>query len=85
MIAIPEIDDQDAFITRLKEQAKAHGLLRAKGFLKVKGKALPLVVQAVGARVDHYYGGSLNGDDGQLVLIGLKTIDLDQLTEALQG
>ena len=85
VIAIPEIDDQDAFITRLKEQAKAHGLLRAKGFLKVKGKALPLVVQAVGARVDHYYGGSLNGDDGQLVLIGLKTIDLDQLTEALQG
>ena len=85
VISIPEIDDQDAFINRLKDQAKAHGLLRAKGFLKVKGKALPLVVQAVGARVDHYYGGSLDGDDGQLVLIGLKTIDLDQLTDALQG
>ena len=85
VISIPEIEDQDAFINRLKDQAKAHGLLRAKGFLKVKGKALPLVVQAVGARVDHYYGGSLDGDDGQLVLIGLKTIDLDQLTKALQG
>ena len=85
VISIPEIDDQDAFINRLKDQAKAHGLLRAKGFLKVKGKALPLVVQAVGARVDHYYGGNLDGDDGQLVLIGLKTIDLDQLTDALQG
>ena len=85
VISIPEIDDQDAFINRLKDQAKAHGLLRAKGFLKVKGKALPLVVQAVGARVDHYFGGSLDGDNGQLVLIGLKTIDLDQLTEALQG
>ena len=85
VISIPEIDDQNAFINRLKDQAKAHGLLRAKGFLKVKGKALPLVVQAVGARVDHYYGGSLDGDDGQLVLIGLKTIDLDQLTKALQG
>ena len=85
VISIPEIDDQDGFINRLKDQAKAHGLLRAKGFLKVKGKALPLVVQAVGARVDHYYGGSLDGDDGQLVLIGLKTIDLDQLTDALRG
>ena len=85
VISIPEIDDQDAFINRLKDQAKAHGLLRAKGFLKVKGKALPLVIQAVGARVDHYFGGSLDGDNGQLVLIGLKTIDLDQLTEALQG
>ena len=85
VISIPEIDDHDAFVARLKDQAKAHGLLRAKGFLKVKGKALPLVVQAVGARVDHYFGGSLDGDQGQLVLIGLKTIDLDQLTAALQA
>ena len=83
VVSIPEIEDHEVFVARLKEQAKKHGLLRAKGFLKVKGKALPLVVQAVGARVDHYFGGTLNSEDGQLVLIGLKTLDLDQLTASL--
>ena len=85
VVTIPEIDDHLAFVDRLKTEAKAHGLLRAKGFIKVKGKALPLVVQAVGARVDHYFGGSLEGDAGKLVLIGLKTINLDALSDALIG
>ena len=85
VVTIPEIDDHLAFVDRLKIAAKAHGLLRAKGFIKVKGKALPLVVQAVGARVDHYFGGSLEGDAGKLVLIGLKTINLDALSDALIG
>ena len=85
VVTIPEVDDHLAFVDRLKTQAKAHGLLRAKGFIKVKGKALPLVVQAVGARVDHYFGGSLESNTGKLVLIGLKTINLDALSDALIG
>ena len=85
VISLPAIDDHLAFIDQLTALAKSHGLLRAKGFLKVSGKALPLVVQAVGARVDHYYGGQLDGDEGRLVLIGLKSIDMPTLASALGG
>ena len=85
VISIPEIADHLAFTESLKSIAAEHGLLRAKGFLKISGKALPLVVQAVGARVDHYFGGNLDGDHGKLVLIGLKNTDMKAIASALGG
>ena len=85
VITLAAIEDHLAFVDHLTALAKEHGLLRAKGFLKVSGKAMPLVVQAVGARVDHYFGGQLEGDEGRLVLIGLKSVDMAALASALGG
>lgn len=85
VISIPEIADHLAFAESLKAIAAEHGLLRAKGFLKISGKALPLVVQAVGARVDHYFGGNLDGNEGKLVLIGLKDTNMQAIATALGG
>ena len=85
VISIPEISDHLAFAESLKAIAAEHGLLRAKGFLKISGKALPLVVQAVGARVDHYFGGNLDGNEGKLVLIGLKDTNMKAIAAALGG
>ena len=84
VIAIPEIADHLAFVDTLR-QRRPNMACRAKGFLNISGKALPLVVQAVGARVDHYFGGTLNGDQGKLVLIGLKDTDMKAIASALGG
>jgi cobalamin biosynthesis protein CobW len=85
VVILPELDDHLAFIDRLTRAAKDYGLLRAKGMLKIHGKALPLVVQAVGVRVDHYFGGQIDGKEGRLVLIGLKSVDMAGLARALGG
>lgn len=86
VVELPALDDHIAFIDRLTALAKSHGLLRAKGFLKISGKAVPLVIQGVGTRIEHYFGGSEPvGDSGQLVLIGLKSVDMATLAEALGG
>ncbi|XDZ65146.1 cobalamin biosynthesis protein CobW [Alphaproteobacteria bacterium LSUCC0684] len=85
VIRLPALGDADQFLARLGASATAFGLLRAKGFLRVDGKALPLVVQAVGARVDSYYGGKLEGDEGRLVLIGLASTDMPALADSLGG
>lgn len=83
VVRLPELPDQQAFLDQLAETARAHGLLRAKGFLRIAGKALPLTVQAVGARVDSYFGGNLPGDEGRLVLIGLKETDMAAIAASL--
>jgi cobalamin biosynthesis protein CobW len=43
--------------------------------LSVDGKALPLVVQAVGQRVDSYFARASDGAIDQLVVIGLAGLD----------
>ena len=85
VLSIPQIDDHLAFAQNLKHLAVEHNLLRAKGFLKIAGKAVPLVVQAVGPNVDHYFGGTLTSDEGRLVLIGLKNTDMSRIASALGG
>jgi len=85
VIRLPALADAESFTRDLAVTASAYGLLRAKGFLRIKGKALPLVVQAVGGRVDSYYGGRLDGDDGRLVLIGLEATDMPALAAELGG
>ena len=85
VIRLPALTDAESFLDLLSVNASASGLLRAKGFLRVDGKALPLVVQAVGGRVESYYGGRLDGEDGRLVLIGLQSTDMPALAASLGG
>ena len=47
---------------------------------------MPLVVQAVGARVEHYFANSAdNSNDSRLVVIGLKSLDAAAIASALGG
>jgi len=85
VVRLPALADAESFLDLLSANASASGLLRAKGFLRVDGKALPLVVQAVGGRVESYYGGRLDDDDGRLVLIGLQSTDMAALAASLGG
>ena len=89
VVALEELPDHQAFCARLETVVADHRLLRAKGILPVNGKALPLTVQAVGRRVDHWFGGEAPQNDtpqkGRLVLIGLAATDMDAAARALDG
>ena len=55
VIELPEIVDVDALLASVGRLAREQNVLRAKGFLAVKGKPLRLLVQAVGERVRHQF------------------------------
>lgn len=82
------VADAGAFVPRLAALAAEHDVLRIKGFLEIAGKPLRHVVQAVGARVQHYFdrpwrAGETRG--GRLVVIGRKGLDRAAIAAALQA
>ena len=79
--------DRQALEALLRQQFTAMGLLRAKGYAAIAGKALPLVIQAVGPRLETWYQArsntrSDNRDGLTVVLIGLA-VDPSPLRAAL--
>ena len=89
ILILPALENGPAFVSKLSYVAKEFGVLRAKGRLAVTGKMLPLVVQAVGRRVDSYFGkaGPTDRTDGMgaLVVIGASGMDFDAIASALGG
>jgi cobalamin biosynthesis protein CobW len=92
ILSIPPLDTTEQVVDAIKELAEPGGMLRAKGFLTVTGKRAPLVVQAVGSRVEHYYtptGSAMPTDDnagqGRLVVIGHAGMDVDTLAKRTGG
>ena len=89
VLMLPVLQDGVAFASRLSEVAEEFGMLRAKGRLAVAGKMLPLIVQAVGRRVDSYFGKAANQGDNEmisaLVVIGFSDMDFDGIANALDG
>jgi cobalamin biosynthesis protein CobW len=55
VVELGEIVDVDALLASLGRLAREQNVLRAKGFLAVKGKPLRLLVQSVGERVRHQF------------------------------
>ncbi|ADE38815.1 cobalamin biosynthesis protein CobW [Candidatus Puniceispirillum marinum] len=85
IISMGSVDSAATFTAQLAELAGQHGILRAKGRLQEAGKALPLVVQAVGKRVDSYYARDTEARVGQLVVIGLAGLDGAAIASQLGG
>src|SRR3546814_19161443 len=54
-VTLGETEHPEALLERLRPVIAAHGVLRVKGFAAVTGKAMRLVVQGVGERLQHYY------------------------------
>lgn len=76
------ISQPKSFIEGLKSVIDDHDILRLKGFLAVEGKAMRLVVQAVGNRIDHYFDREWHEDENResrLVVIGLEGLDQDAI------
>lgn len=60
------------------------GVLRIKGAVSVSGKAAPVMVQAVGPRVETWFASGADSAD-KLVVIGLKGVDLEAVRGHLES
>lgn len=79
------VEDVLASVGRL---LRAQEVLRVKGFVSVAGRSMRLVVQAVGPRVEHYFGGEWGVNEERvtrLVVIGEVGLDVDVLRSAFLG
>jgi cobalamin biosynthesis protein CobW len=78
VVAAGAVQDPKAFAERLKTVIADHDILRLKGFANVPAKAMRLVVQAVGARIETYFDRPWRADETRetrLVVIGLHDLD----------
>jgi cobalamin biosynthesis protein CobW len=85
-LALPELRSPEELLARLRPVIERHDILRVKGFLSVAGKEMRLLLQGVGARLQHYYDRPWEADearDSRLVVIGLKGLDRAAIASAL--
>jgi len=88
VVATQAVQDVKRFTSQLEKIIIEHGILRCKGFVEVAGKAMRLVVQAVGTRIDCYFDRPWGEDEtraSQLVVIGLDGLDEMKIRTSLQG
>lgn len=87
-IPIPQLAEPSTLLTRLAAAIDCHDILRVKGFLDVADKEMRLVLQGVGARLQHYYDRPWRAEEpraGHLVVIGLKGLDRAAITADVLG
>ncbi|MFC0238891.1 cobalamin biosynthesis protein CobW [Rhodopseudomonas telluris] len=78
-------DTLDAMRSRVDAALGLDGVLRVKGHGRVAGKPAPVVVQAVGTRIDLAFARPDAARADHLVVIGLKGFDTDAARRALAG
>ncbi len=84
---IPDPDQPEDLISKLKAVIEQHGILRIKGFIAVKDKDMRLVVQGVGSRIQYYYDREWQAGEARksrLVVIGEHGLDEAAISSALQ-
>jgi len=81
VVDLPEVTDIDALVASIGRLAREQNVLRAKGFLAVKGKPMRLLVQSVGERVRHQFDQPWGASPrrSKLVVIG-EHGDIDEQT-----
>jgi cobalamin biosynthesis protein CobW len=88
IVEVPELASADDLAARAKDVAKAHDVLRVKGFAAVDGKPMRLLLQGVGSRVDTRYERPWRDGEarvGRLVVIGQKGLDREAISRMLLG
>ena len=88
VVEVGAISDPAEIAARVAAVAEKENVLRVKGFVPVDGKPMRLLVQAVGARVNHYFDrawGPAEARLGRLVVIGEKGLRQDAIAAALAG
>ena len=83
VIDIPAISDIAQFHTRIASAAAVYGILRVKGFVRVEGKPMRYLVQAVGNRIAGHFDGACTGNEGRVVVIGRKGLNQQAIISAL--
>jgi cobalamin biosynthesis protein CobW len=78
IVDLPAFASPQVVVDRLARATAAHDILRMKGFVDIAGKPMRLLVQGVGARVQHQYDRRWPANaarQGRLVVIGEKGLD----------
>ena len=77
IVDLPAYDSPQQLADRLVRAAEAHDILRMKGFADIAGKPMRLLVQGVGARIQHQFDRKwpAGARRGRLVVIGEKGFD----------
>jgi cobalamin biosynthesis protein CobW len=86
VLALPELASPESLLVPLAEAIARQDILRVKGFMAVGGKAMRLLVQGVGPRLQHYYDRPWRPDEprlSRLVVIGQKGLDRGAVEKAL--
>ena len=86
MVVTPSpADSVDAMRVRVSNALNQTGVLRVKGHARISDRAAPIVVQAVGSRVDLSFARPDVKQSEHLVVIGLKGFDGEAVRRALAG
>ncbi len=86
VVTVEETADPDALLRRLAAVARAHDVLRIKGFVPVTGRPMRLAVQGVGARFRQHYDRDWAPGEarvGRLVVIGQAGMNQAAIVAAL--
>lgn len=88
VLTLPELEAAEPLIGRLSALAEAHDILRLKGFIALRGKALRGIVQGVGSRFQHYFDRPWRAGEervSRLVVIGRRGLDRAAIHAALSA
>ncbi|HEY8161810.1 MAG TPA: cobalamin biosynthesis protein CobW [Methylocystis sp.] len=86
VVDVPAVSDPAALVASLADVARAHDVLRVKGFVEVAGKPMRLLVQGVGARIQHHFDRAWKPGEARasrLVVIGEKGLDREAIMAIL--
>jgi len=78
VVPVREVVAPEALVAGLRQVAEQHDVLRMKGFVAVRGKAMRLLVQGVGGRFRQEYERAWRPDEarvGGMVVIGRTGLD----------
>jgi cobalamin biosynthesis protein CobW len=88
IIDLPAFSSPQALVDRMAKAAEAHDVLRMKGFVEIAGKPMRLLVQGVGARIQHQFDRKWPAGEarrGRLVVIGETGFDKDAIRALILG
>jgi cobalamin biosynthesis protein CobW len=88
IVDIPAQASAQALVERIAGATAAHDILRVKGFAVIVGKPMRLLVQGVGARIQHQFDRAWRAGEarqGRLVVIGEKGFDRDAIRALILG
>jgi cobalamin biosynthesis protein CobW len=88
IIDLPVFASPQELVRRMAKATEAHDVLRMKGFADIAGKPMRLLVQGVGARIQHQFDCQWPSGvprRGRLVVIGETGFDKDAIRAAILG
>ena len=88
VVDVPSFATPKELIERIAKATGAHDILRVKGFVEITGKPMRLLVQGVGARIQHQFDRPWRPGEarrGRLVVIGAKGFDKEAIRAAIAG